>query len=88
MPGGTTDILARLMGQYLSEKTGQQFVIENKAGAGNNLAVETVLAAPADGYTLLLVNPANGINATLYKKLSFNFVRTSRRSAASCGCRT
>jgi tripartite-type tricarboxylate transporter receptor subunit TctC len=75
VPGGTTDILARLMGQYLSEKTGQQFVIENKAGAGNNLAVEAVLAAPADGYTLLLVNPANGINATLYKKLSFNFVK-------------
>jgi tripartite-type tricarboxylate transporter receptor subunit TctC len=75
VPGGTTDILARLIGQYLSEKTGQQFVIENKAGAGNNLAVEAVLAAPADGYTLLLVNPANGINTTLYKKLSFNFVK-------------
>ena len=75
VPGGTTDILARLIGQYLSEKTGQQFIIENKAGAGNNLAVEAVLAAPADGYTVLLVNPANGINATLYKKLSFNFVR-------------
>jgi len=75
VPGGTTDILARLMGQYLSEKTGQQFIVENKAGAGNNLAVEAVLAAPADGYTLLLVNPANGINATLYKKLSFNFVK-------------
>ena len=75
VPGGTTDILARLVGQYLSDKIGQQFIIENKAGAGNNLAVEAVLAAPADGYTLLLVNPANGINATLYKKLSFNFVK-------------
>src|SRR6187431_2005695 len=75
VPGGTTDILARLVGQYLSEKTGHQFVIENKAGAGNNLAVEAVLAAPADGYTVLLVNPANGINASLYKKLSFNFIR-------------
>ena len=75
VPGGTTDILARLIGQYLSEKTGQQFVIENKAGAGNNLAGEAVSAAPADGYTVLLVNPANGINATLYKKLSFNFIR-------------
>ncbi len=75
VPGGTTDILARLMGQYLSEKTGQQFIIENKAGAGNNLAVEAVLAARPTGYTLLLVNPANGINATLYKKLSFNFVK-------------
>jgi tripartite-type tricarboxylate transporter receptor subunit TctC len=75
VPGGTTDILARLIGSYLSEKTGQQFIVENKAGAGNNLAVEAVLAAPADGYTVLLVNPANGINTTLYKKLSFNFVR-------------
>jgi tripartite-type tricarboxylate transporter receptor subunit TctC len=75
VPGGTTDILARLIGQFLSEKTGQQFIVENKAGAGNNLAVEAVLAAPADGYTVLLVNPANGINATLYKKLSFNFIR-------------
>ena len=75
VPGGSTDILARLMGAYLSEKTGQQFIIENKAGAGNNLAVEALLAAPADGYNVFLVNPANGINATLYKKLSFNFVR-------------
>ncbi|MEW6451999.1 MAG: tripartite tricarboxylate transporter substrate binding protein [Pseudomonadota bacterium] len=75
VPGGTTDILARLIGQHLSEKLGQQFIIENKAGAGNNLAVEAVIAAPADGYTVLLVNPANGINATLYKKLSFNFIR-------------
>jgi tripartite-type tricarboxylate transporter receptor subunit TctC len=75
VPGGTTDILARLIGAYLSEKTGQQFIVENKAGAGNNLAVEALLAAPADGYTLLLVNPANGINATLYKNLPFNFIR-------------
>ncbi len=75
VPGGTTDILARLIGAYLSEKTGQQFIIENKAGAGNNLAVEAVLSAPADGYTVLLVNPANGINATLYKNLPFNFIR-------------
>ncbi len=74
-PGGTTDILARLIGSYLSEKLGQQFVIENKPGAGNNLAVEAVVNAPADGYTVLLVNPANGINATLYKKLPFNFIR-------------
>jgi tripartite-type tricarboxylate transporter receptor subunit TctC len=75
VPGGTTDILARLIGAYLSEKIGQQFIIENKAGAGNNLAVEAVIAAPADGYNVLLVNPANGINATLYKRLSFNFIR-------------
>jgi len=74
-PGGTTDILARLVGQYLSEKLGQQFIIENRAGAGNNIATEAVVNAPPDGYTLLLVNPANGINATLYKKLNFNFLR-------------
>jgi tripartite-type tricarboxylate transporter receptor subunit TctC len=73
--GGTTDILARLVGQYLSEKLGQQFVIDNRAGAGNNIATELVANAPADGYTLLLVNPANGINATLYDKLPFNFIR-------------
>jgi tripartite-type tricarboxylate transporter receptor subunit TctC len=74
-PAGTTDILARLIGSYLSEKLGQQFVIENKPGAGNNLAVEAVVNAPPDGYTVLLVNPANGINASLYKKLPFNFIR-------------
>jgi tripartite-type tricarboxylate transporter receptor subunit TctC len=74
-PAGTTDILARLIGSYLSEKLGQQFIIENKPGAGNNLAVESVVNAPPDGYTVLLVNPANGINATLYKKLPFNFIR-------------
>jgi tripartite-type tricarboxylate transporter receptor subunit TctC len=74
-PGGTTDILARLIGQSLSEKLGQQFIIENKPGAGNNIATETVVRAPPDGYTVLLVNPANGINTSLYKKLSFNFPR-------------
>ncbi len=74
-PAGTTDILARLIGSYLSEKLGQQFVIENKPGAGNNLAVEAVVNAPPDGHTVLLVNPANGINATLYKRLPFNFIR-------------
>jgi tripartite-type tricarboxylate transporter receptor subunit TctC len=74
-PGGSTDILARLIGNYLSEKLHQQFIIENKAGAGNNIATEFVVNAPPDGYTVLLVNPANGINATLYKKLNFNFVR-------------
>jgi len=73
-PGGTTDILARLIGQSLSDQLGQQFVIENKPGAGNNIGTEAVVNAPADGYTLLLVNPANGINASLYKKLSFNFI--------------
>src|SRR5438105_2071748 len=74
-PAGTTDILARLMGQYLSEHLGQQFIIENKAGGGNNIGTEAVVNAAPDGYTLLLVNPAHGINATLYKKLSFNVMR-------------
>jgi tripartite-type tricarboxylate transporter receptor subunit TctC len=74
-PAGTTDITARIMGQYLSEKLGQQFVIENKPGAGNNLGTAEVINSPPDGYTVYLVNPANAINATLYKKLSFNFLR-------------
>ena len=74
-PGGTTDILARLIGQYLSEHLGQQFVIDNRPGAGNNIGTEVVVNSPPDGYTLLLVNPANGINATLYKRLPFNFLR-------------
>jgi tripartite-type tricarboxylate transporter receptor subunit TctC len=74
-PAGTTDVLARIMAQWLSEHMGQQFVIENKPGGGNNIGVEFVVNAPADGYTLLLVNPANGINATLYKNLPFNFIR-------------
>ncbi|WP_371420337.1 Bug family tripartite tricarboxylate transporter substrate binding protein [Tardiphaga sp.] len=73
--GGATDILARLIGQKLSERTGQQFVVENKPGAGNNIGTESVVNAEPDGYTILLVNPANYINATLYGKLSFNFVR-------------
>jgi tripartite-type tricarboxylate transporter receptor subunit TctC len=74
-PAGTTDVLARFMAQWLSEKMGQQFIIENKPGAGNNIGVEAVLNSPPDGYTMLLVNPANGINATLYKNLSYNFIR-------------
>jgi tripartite-type tricarboxylate transporter receptor subunit TctC len=73
--GGSTDILARLMGQFLGERLGQQFVIDNRAGAGNNIATELVTKAPPDGYMLLLVNPANGINATLYEHLPFNFIR-------------
>jgi tripartite-type tricarboxylate transporter receptor subunit TctC len=73
--GGTTDILARLIGHALSERLGQQFIIENKPGAGNNIATEAVINSPPDGYTVLLVNPANAINATLYQKLSFNFMR-------------
>jgi tripartite-type tricarboxylate transporter receptor subunit TctC len=74
-PGGSTDICARLIGQYLSEHLGQQFTIENKPGAGNNLATEMAAHSPPDGYTVFLVNPANTINATLYKNLSFNFIR-------------
>jgi len=74
-PAGTTDVLARLMAQWLSEKMGQSFFIENRPGAGNNMGTETVVNAPPDGYTMLLVNPANGINATLYKSLNFNFIR-------------
>jgi tripartite-type tricarboxylate transporter receptor subunit TctC len=74
-PGGATDIIARLIGQRLSERLGQQFVIENKPGAGNNIATESVINAEPDGYTLLLVNPANYINASLYGNLKFNFVR-------------
>ena len=74
-PGGTTDVLARIMAQWLSEKMGQQFIIENKPGGGNNIGVEAVLNSAPDGYTMLLVNPANGINATLYKNLPYNFIR-------------
>jgi len=74
-PGGSTDIVSRLIGQYLSEHMGQQFVIENKPGAGNNLATEMAAKADPDGYTVFLVNPANAINATLYKNLTFNFMR-------------
>jgi tripartite-type tricarboxylate transporter receptor subunit TctC len=71
--GGTTDILARIIGQYMSDRLGQPVIIENKPGAGNNIGTEFVVRAPADGYTMLLVNPANAINTTLYEKLSFNF---------------
>ena len=74
-PGGTTDVLARLTAQWLQDKLGQTFIIENKPGGGNNIGVEYVVKAPADGYTMLLVNPANGINATLYKNLPFDFIR-------------
>jgi tripartite-type tricarboxylate transporter receptor subunit TctC len=73
--GGATDIIARLIGQRLSERLGQQFVIENKPGAGNNIGTETVVNAEPDGYTVLLVNPANFINASLYVNLRFNFIR-------------
>ncbi len=74
-PAGTTDVLARIVAQWLTEKMGQPFVVENKPGAGNNIGTEMVVKAPPDGYTMLLVNPANGINATLYRNLNFNFIR-------------
>jgi len=74
-PGGAFDILARLMGQWLSERLTQPFVIENRPGAGSNIAAEAVVKASADGYTLLLVSNANAINATLYDKLNFDFIR-------------
>jgi tripartite-type tricarboxylate transporter receptor subunit TctC len=73
--GGSTDIVARLVGQRLSERLGQQFIIENKPGAGNNIGTETVVKADPDGYTVLLINPANFINASLYVNLNFNFMR-------------
>jgi len=74
-PAGTTDVLARIVAQWLTEKLGQSVIVENKPGAGNNLGTEAALSAPPDGYTMLLVNPAHGINATLYKNLNFNFIR-------------
>ena len=74
-PGGGTDIVARLMGQRLTERLGQPFIIENRPGAGTNIGTEAVVRAPPDGYTLLLVASVNAINATLYDKLSFNFIR-------------
>lgn len=74
-PGGATDIIARLIGQRLSERLGQQFVIENKPGAGNNIATESVINAEPDGYTVLLVNPASYINTSLYANLKFNVPR-------------
>jgi tripartite-type tricarboxylate transporter receptor subunit TctC len=73
-PGGSTDIAARLFGQWLSDKLHQQFIVENKPGAGNNIGTEFAIKAAPDGYTLFLANPANTINATLYKSLRFNFL--------------
>jgi tripartite-type tricarboxylate transporter receptor subunit TctC len=73
--GGPNDILARLLAQWLSERLGQPFVIENRPGAGGSIGTEAVVNAPADGYTLLLVSTANAINATLYEKLNYNFIR-------------
>jgi tripartite-type tricarboxylate transporter receptor subunit TctC len=74
-PGGMTDTTARLMGQWLSERLGQPFIVENRPGAAGNIATEAVVRAPLDGYTLLMTLPNNAINATLYDKLNFNFIR-------------
>src|SRR5499427_3185020 len=73
--GGGVDIAARLMGQWLSERLGQQFIVENRPGAATNIATEAVVRSSPDGYTLLLVNAANAINASVYEKLSFEFTR-------------
>jgi tripartite-type tricarboxylate transporter receptor subunit TctC len=73
--GGSNDMVARLIGQWLSERLGQPFIIENRPGAGTNIAAESVVRAAPDGYTLLMVNPANAVNATLYERLNFVFLR-------------
>ena len=73
--GGGADIIARLIGQWLSERLGQPFVIENRPGAGSNIGTEAVVSAAPDGYTLLLVTISNAVNATLYDKLNFDFIR-------------
>ena len=74
-PGGTTDIGARLIGQWLSDRLGQTFVIENRPGAATNIATEAVIQSPADGYTLLATTGANTVNQSLFTKLNFNFIR-------------
>jgi tripartite-type tricarboxylate transporter receptor subunit TctC len=74
-PGGSPDILARQVGQWLSERLGQPFIVENRPGAGGNIATEAVINGPADGYTLLVATLANAVNATLYERLNYNFIR-------------
>ena len=73
--GGPLDIVARLTAQWLSERLGQNVIVENRAGGGGNIATEAVVSAPPDGYTLLMVSPSNAVNMTLYEKLNFNFIR-------------
>ena len=74
-PGNAPDIVARLMGQWLTERLGQPFIVENRPGASTNIAAEAVVNSPADGYTIFLANVSNAINATFYTKLNFNFIR-------------
>jgi tripartite-type tricarboxylate transporter receptor subunit TctC len=83
--GSSTDIIARLIGQWLSERLGQQVIIENRTGAGGNIGTEVVVRAPADGHTLLLVTGANATNAALYEKLNFDFIRDIAPVAALAG---
>src|SRR5262249_55035262 len=73
-PGGVNDITARLIGQLLTERLGQQFLIENRTGGGGNIGIEAVVRSPADGYTLLVVGTTAAINATLFEKLNYNFI--------------
>ena len=80
--GNAPDIIARLVGQWLSERLGQQFIVENRPGAGSNIATEAALSAPADGYTLLMIVLTNAFNATLYANLKFNFIRDIEPVAA------
>ena len=82
-PGGAPDIIARLIGPWLSQRLGTQFIVENRAGSGNHIGTEAVVRAAPDGYTLLLIAPDSAINATLYDKLNFNFIRDIARSRAS-----
>ena len=82
-PGGSTDITARLIGQWLSDRLGQQFLTENRPGAGSNIGTEVVVNAPPDGYTLLLVGASSAINVTLYENSISTFSATSHRSQAS-----
>ena len=84
-PGGATDIMARLIGQWLSERLGQQFVVENRPGAASNVGTEAVVNAAPDGYTLLVVTSVNAINATLYEKLNFNLIRDVAPVASTHG---
>src|SRR5215471_16097960 len=72
--GGTTDIVARVIGQWLSDRLGQSFVVENRPGGGNNIGTEAAVRASADGYTLFMANTVNAINATLYRNLSYSFI--------------